>query len=139
MTSPAKVTRLGAGRYLVERDGRQEIVYVAGPPANRWVFWNGQVFLGDFRQDVALMANVPTATVGTHARAVTAIVAPMPARVGSLAVATGTRVRKGDLLIVLEAMKMEWPLRAPGDGVVAAVHCEQGQLVQADEPLMDLE
>ena len=70
---------------------------------------------------------------------VTAIIAPMPARVGSLAVATGTRVRKGDILIVLEAMKMELPLRAPADGLVTAVHCQQGQLVQADAVLMDLE
>jgi biotin carboxyl carrier protein len=63
----------------------------------------------------------------------------MPARVGSITVTTGARVRKGDILVVLEAMKMELPIRAPGAGVVAAVHCEQGQLVQADTVLLDLE
>jgi acetyl/propionyl-CoA carboxylase alpha subunit len=139
MTSTVKMTRIGVGTYLVEHDGRNEIIHVAGPAADRWVFWNGQVFRGDFRPGLSPKAKAAGAAPGPHGGLVTAIIAPMPARVGSLAVATGTRVRKGDILIVLEAMKMELPLRAPADGLVTAVHCEQGQLVQADAVLMDLE
>jgi 3-methylcrotonyl-CoA carboxylase alpha subunit len=139
MTSTVKTTRIGSGTYLVEHDGRNDIVYVAGPAADRWVFWNGQLFRGDFRADMSLTANAAAMTAGPHGGPVTAIVAPMPARVGSITVTTGARVRKGDILVVLEAMKMELPIRAPGAGVVAAVHCEQGQLVQADTVLLDLE
>ena len=51
----------------------------------------------------------------------------------------GTRVQHGDVLLVLEAMKMELPVRAPGDGTVAAVKCRPGELVQAGQELIELE
>ena len=44
-----------------------------------------------------------------------------------------------DVLIALEAMKMELPIRAPRDGVVKAVHCQPGELVQPGQVLLDLE
>ena len=44
----------------------------------------------------------------------------------------------GDTLVILEAMKMELPLRAPADGRVTAVHCQPGQLVQPDTSLIEL-
>ena len=62
----------------------------------------------------------------------------MPARVIRILVQPGSAVKKGDTLIVLEAMKMELPIRAPADGKVAAVHCRDGELVQADAVLIDL-
>jgi biotin carboxyl carrier protein len=39
---------------------------------------------------------------------------------------------------VLEAMKMELPIRAAGDAVVASVHCREGELVKADAVLVTL-
>jgi biotin carboxyl carrier protein len=63
----------------------------------------------------------------------------MPARVIRILVQPGAAVKKGDTLIVLEAMKMELPIRAPANGNVAAVHCRDGELVQADTVLLDLE
>jgi acetyl/propionyl-CoA carboxylase alpha subunit len=65
------------------------------------------------------------------------VTAPMPATVINVQVKAGDAVKKGDILVVLEAMKMELPLRALGDGVVAAVHCRQGELVQADAILVE--
>ena len=53
---------------------------------------------------------------------------PMPATVISVNVAPGDHVKSGQTLIVLEAMKMELPVRAPGDGRVREVHCKQGDL-----------
>jgi len=41
------------------------------------------------------------------------------------------------VLIVLEAMKMELPLRAPHDGVIAAVDCREGELVQPGKVLVE--
>jgi 3-methylcrotonyl-CoA carboxylase alpha subunit len=63
----------------------------------------------------------------------------MPATVTAVNVAAGDSVKHGDVLIVLEAMKMELPIRAPGDGTVAAVHCRAGELVQPDVSLIDFE
>ena len=82
-------------------------------------------------------------TVGQHAgrRALIdsgALAPPMPATVVRVAVTPGQPVRQGDLLIALEAMKMELPIRAPRDGVVRAIHCREGELVQAGQQLVEL-
>jgi acetyl-CoA carboxylase biotin carboxylase subunit len=65
------------------------------------------------------------------------VTAPMPATVIKVNVKAGDTVKKGDVVVVLEAMKMELPLRASGDGVVSAVRCREGELVQADAPLIE--
>jgi biotin carboxyl carrier protein len=130
----AAVTRVADGVYRVENGGRAEVVYVAGPPADRWVFWNGHVFRGDFRN-----ADQPPRRPLARAGSKHALCAPMPATVLEVRVHAGDAVKKGDTIILLEAMKMELPIRAPGDGAVAAVHCRVGELVQADAPLVDLE
>jgi biotin carboxyl carrier protein len=62
----------------------------------------------------------------------------MPARVIRILVQSDSAVKKGDTLIVLEAMKMELPIRAPADGTVAAIHCRDGELVQADAVLIEI-
>ena len=63
----------------------------------------------------------------------------MPATVIEIKVAAGDSVKRGDILIVLEAMKMELPVRAPGDGRVKAIHCRPGDLVQPETSLIELE
>jgi oxaloacetate decarboxylase alpha subunit len=63
----------------------------------------------------------------------------MPATVLKIGVGAGDAVRKGDVIVLLEAMKMELPVRAMADGVVAAVHCREGELVQADAPLVEMQ
>ena len=64
---------------------------------------------------------------------------PMSATVVRIAVKPGDRVSKGDLLVALEAMKMELPIRAPRDGVVTAIHCAEGDLVQPGTALVDMD
>jgi acetyl-CoA carboxylase biotin carboxylase subunit len=66
------------------------------------------------------------------------LAAPMPATVVKVLVKAGDRVAKGDTVIVLEAMKMELPLRAAGDATVKAVHCREGELVQPDTVLVEM-
>jgi biotin carboxyl carrier protein len=48
-------------------------------------------------------------------------------------------VKKGDTILVLEAMKMELPIRAPGDARVKAICCREGELVAADAILVEFE
>jgi 3-methylcrotonyl-CoA carboxylase alpha subunit len=57
------------------------------------------------------------------------VIAPMPGRVISVAVEPGQAVQRGDVLLVLEAMKVQMRLTAPRDGVVAAVNAVEGDLV----------
>ena len=63
----------------------------------------------------------------------------MPASVSSVNVAVGQQVARGDVLIMLEAMKMELPIKAPRDGRVTTIACRQGELVQPGIPLLELE
>jgi biotin carboxyl carrier protein len=134
MAAETRVSQISDGVYRVEIDGRAETVYVAGRPRDRWVFWNGRVFRGDFQAPVANgRFDRPSA------RRAHALTAPMPATVIKVQVKPGDTVTKGTIVVVLEAMKMELPMRASGDGVVAAVRCREGELVPADAPLVDFE
>ena len=117
----------------MEVDGKVETLYVAGSPNDRWVFWNGRVFRGDFRKDAS-------ATRDSHgSTTMRTLTAPMPATIMTVHVKAGDAVTKGQVLMLLEAMKMELPIRAPGDAVVAAVHGKAGELVQADTPLVEFQ
>jgi 3-methylcrotonyl-CoA carboxylase alpha subunit len=79
----------------------------------------------------------PAASRRKITSAARAITAPMPATVIKVQARAGEAVKKGDVMVVLEAMKMELPLRALGDGVVSAVRCREGELVQADATLVE--
>ena len=64
------------------------------------------------------------------------VLAPMPGLVKLVAVAPGATVKKGESLVVMEAMKMEHTLRAPFDGTVAEVLVGEGDQVAADRLLL---
>lgn len=68
-----------------------------------------------------------------------ACMAPMPGKILAVHIEPGSSVRKGDTLVILEAMKMEHPVCAPHDGVVAEVRVEVGQQVEAGALLVVLE
>ncbi len=126
------VTRIGDGVYRVEDHGRADIVYVAGTAEDRWAFWNGRVFRG------GRVAAPRAARRSGSADTAQALTAPMPATVISIRVQPGTAVKKGDTVVILEAMKMELPIRSPADATGTAVHCREGELVQPDAVLVEL-
>ena len=64
--------------------------------------------------------------------------APMPGKILGIKVAAGQAVKKGDVLIVLEAMKMENEIVAPQDGTVASVNTSVGEQVEAGAVLATL-
>jgi len=63
--------------------------------------------------------------------------APMPGTVLSLKVSPGQSVKRGDVLLILEAMKMENEISAPTDGVVAAIRVQAGSTVNTGDPMVD--
>ena len=64
--------------------------------------------------------------------------APMPGKVLTLEVENNSKVQSGELLLVLEAMKMEHRIVAPYDGVVSAVHVSVGDIVEKDVLLVEM-
>src|SRR5688572_15070977 len=69
----------------------------------------------------------------------TAVKAPMQATIVKVAVKDGDKVVKGDLIVVLEAMKMEQPLTAHKDGTIAKVDAKVGTTVSAGHQLLAIE
>ena len=125
--------------YRVERD--KERVLVNGESAEqprhawsiadgdtRWVFIDGQVYEFEIQRQGRRKTAAHQGSLS----------APMPATVIRINVAAGDPVKKGDTLLVLEAMKMELPVRAPGDGTVESIACRPGELVQAGVTLIHL-
>ena len=51
----------------------------------------------------------------------------------------GQEVKGGDTLMILESMKMEIPVTAPGDGKVSAIHVKEGDTVQEGQLLAEIE
>jgi biotin carboxyl carrier protein len=123
------ITRGASPNELISRDNdRIDRLYAIVSRGTAWVFHEGVAY--------EVVEQTPgRRRAGTHE----SLVAPMPATVIAVNVQAGTQVRRGDILVLLEAMKMELPLRAPADGKVTAVNCRAGELVQPGAPLVELD
>jgi acetyl/propionyl-CoA carboxylase alpha subunit len=104
-------------RVRAERDGNRVFVWCAGA-------------VHEFRRAAGRAASAGSAAGG--------LLAPMPGRVRRVHLGEGARVGKGDVILILEAMKMEHAIVAPRDGVIAAVNCREGEMVQAGVDLVTM-
>ncbi|MBV9277832.1 MAG: 3-methylcrotonyl-CoA carboxylase, partial [Candidatus Eremiobacteraeota bacterium] len=86
-------------------------------------------------------ASPPSLELRAHAAGAStgAIVAPMPGRIINVAAKAGDDVGEHALLMVLEAMKMEHRIEAPSAGTVKRVLVNEGELVRASAPLVEIE
>lgn len=83
-------------------------------------------------------AAAPAPKAAPVATGANAIKAPMPGTIVKVNVKAGDSVKRGDVLCVLEAMKMENEIMAPADGTVAGVNVSAGESVQTDAVLLSL-
>ncbi|WP_152988199.1 biotin/lipoyl-containing protein, partial [Paracoccus sp. MKU1] len=65
--------------------------------------------------------------------------APMPGVVASVAVTQGQKVNPGDLLLTIEAMKMETAIHADRKGVIKALHVRPGEQIDAKDLMIEME
>lgn len=79
-------------------------------------------------------AAAPAAAASVPANATT-ISAPMPGNILAVNVSVGSDVKRGDILMILEAMKMENEIMAPKDGKVTAVNVQKGATVNTGDLL----
>jgi biotin carboxyl carrier protein len=120
-------------RVKAQRDGSITIDgrtgWVARDADVIWVFWDGRAYEIQERRG------------STRRRSQShdgSLAAPMPATVRRILVGVGDAVARGDVLMILEAMKMELPVRAAAAGTVRALRCREGDLVQPGVPLVDV-
>lgn len=141
--APVAVTRLDRTTYQAVVAGRRIPVHVVDDGGGCHLFADGCAFTFDVDVDTdAAEADVDAAAArppgGEPRDPGPALAAPMPATVVATPAEHGQPVRAGDVLVVLEAMKMELTIRAPRDGVVDALHCRRGDLVQPGVPLVTM-
>ena len=86
----------------------------------------------------AAAPKAPKAPVANGAQGNTAVTSPMPGTILDVKVSVGQSVKKGDVICVLEAMKMENEIPAPKDGVIASVNVQKGATVAANDTLATL-
>ena len=67
------------------------------------------------------------------------ITAPMVGKVVKVLVTEGQEVAEDEPVIMLEAMKVEMPVVAPEDGTISAIKCAEGDAVEADAVLAEME
>jgi len=131
-TIHAEVLHAENGKLDLLIDGKRVTAYVSFENANRWVTVNGQTF-------------VLTKSSGAHKRghghhhAAGELTAPMPGQVRAVNVSEGDAVTKGQTLLVLEAMKMEIRIHSPQDGMVKKLFVKQGQTVEREQILIEIE
>ena len=89
--------------------------------------------------------SAPTQTVTSAAPAAApqsaganSVTAPMPGTINAVKVTSGQQVKKGDVLFILEAMKMENEIYADKDGKIGQVFVQKGASVNTGAPLCDL-
>ncbi|HEY5728751.1 MAG TPA: acetyl-CoA carboxylase biotin carboxyl carrier protein subunit [Anaerolineales bacterium] len=113
-------------------DGERVTAYISSDNAKRWVTINGRTYL--------LTKQTGSRKSGSeHHHADGELTAPMPGQVRAVNVNEGDNVTKGQTLMVLEAMKMEMKIQAPSDGKISKLFVIQGETVEREQILIEIE
>jgi biotin carboxyl carrier protein len=130
------VVRLDDGRLHVIKDNRSyEVEMLPALDGKRQIRVNGTVYETETVGRFDALLKQLGMEKGKGIR-VNDLKAPMPGLVLSIAVKPGDAVRAGDRILVLEAMKMENVIKAPGDAVVKSVEVEKGQTVDKNQVMV---
>jgi acetyl-CoA/propionyl-CoA carboxylase biotin carboxyl carrier protein len=125
----AQVRALGRRRFAVELDGvLRRYTVTTDPDATLWVGRDGH----------QLEAPIARPQAGGGASSGGSLQAPMPGVVLQVRVADGQRVGAGEVLVVLESMKMELAITAPHEGVVSDLSLAVGDRVARGQPLVSV-
>lgn len=129
-TVTVQVIRAANGRMDLLVDGQRVTAHVSSDMAKRWVTLNGQTLM---------LTKTSGAKQGVRHDHAGGLIAPMPGQIRSVSVSVGDAVKKGQTLLTMEAMKMEIRIQALKDGVVKSVSVMQGQTVEREQILAEVE
>jgi len=117
------------GRLQVRLDGHAFKARAVRDGRDWHVFREGDYRRLSLRQELADVEETPSGSLA----------APMPGKVIKVMTSAGSKVSKGDALLILEAMKMEHTITAPADGTVTEIHYAAGEQVLEGAELITLE
>lgn len=130
-----KAGRPGAALVALEVEGRLAPVRVARDGDRAFIASSGEVY------EVRRESRRPAARsrgAGDHGTGLADLIAPMPGRIRKALVRAGDSVKRGQVVLILEAMKMEHAIRAPRDGTVTRLDHAEGDLVEAGAVLAEI-
>jgi acetyl/propionyl-CoA carboxylase alpha subunit len=125
-----EVREVAQGTYVVEQAERREKFHCVRDGDRIHLFWRGVVYVIEELREGARAAQ-------RHVSG--GLEAPMPGKVIKLSVTPGQAVRKGQEILVIEAMKMENALRAPRDGTIKSLAAKLGDMVAPGAVLAEIE
>lgn len=131
-TVDVEILRAEDGKLDLLIDGKRVTACVSSENTKRWVTVNGQTFVLTKSSGARRSGHS-----GQHAAG--ELTAAMPGQVRAVNVSEGEIVTKGQTLMVLEAMKMEIRIHAPQDGVVKKLFVKQGETVEREQVLIDIQ
>lgn len=93
-----------------------------------WVQWEGRLY--------GVPADLRKARSSAHGEEAGDLSAPFSCKVLKLFVRDGQTVKKGEPVVVVEAMKMEYAYASPRDGKIRKVHAKEGEILQGGSPFV---
>jgi acetyl/propionyl-CoA carboxylase alpha subunit len=129
-TSRVRVEPVSPGVFLLVDGARRETFHAVRDGDRIHLSWRGQVHVLEEEREGARIVQ------RHHAGG---LEAPMPGKVIKVSVEPGQQVRRGDEVLVIEAMKMENALKAPKDGTVKSVAAKVGDMVNPGVVLVEIE
>jgi biotin carboxyl carrier protein len=130
----AEITRLAPNCLSITLGDQQRIAFTARSDEGVFVHVAGHVF--QFEEGGA---KAKAFVGGPGAVGSGSVSSPMPGRVVKIPVKEGQDVKKNQVLVIVEAMKMENPLRSSVAGKVKKVHYAEGDLVDAGMPIVEVD
>lgn len=132
------IKHVSEGIYHIIRDNRTYVMLVEGYDSDNHILnlrINGKSLVIETQDRIQqlLKAMGMDATAG---KKINELKAPMPGLVLRVTANEGEAVKKGDTLLVLEAMKMENSIKSPGEGMVAKIMVKPGQAVEKNQLLV---
>jgi len=116
--------------------GKSYIVYLAEDKDKFYLLINGEEFVIEKKKEEVLQSEIADESSAQIDNIVTA---PMPGKVIKINVSEGEEVGKNQVLAILEAMKMENELRSPVNGKVKKILVKLNDLVEAFQPVIELD
>ena len=121
----------GPGTFVLVQGEERRVFHCVRDGATIHLFWEGVSYRIEERNEDGARA--------AHRRDKGGLEATMPGKVIAVKALPGQAVKKGDEVVVVEAMKMENALRAPRDGTIKAVTVKVGDMVGPGAVLVELE
>ena len=120
-------------KVVIEHGGQRLVGAVAKVGTTTWFSFGGEVWT---REEQGRTAR---GNKGSGALDPTKVQAPMPGKIVKVMVSSGQVVNAGEVVIVMEAMKMEYTLKSAADGKVKAIGCQPGDQVTLGSVLVELD